>query len=145
MSTRRLKIYSTATIAVSVLAIVGEALLTMPGLSLDRIKGFSAYQSVRGTSYHTSCGQNTPKITYTRASRASVRGTGEDSYGLWSQLSGGHAVPHPLTAWERATAVDASPAGTPYFTIKCLGNVATLAAPEIALLRTRTGQPHVCS
>ena len=52
------------------------------------------------------------------------------------------AVPHPLTAWERATAVDASPAGTPYSTIRCLGNVATLAAPVIALLRT--GQPHVC-
>ena len=53
--------------------------VTMPGLSPDRIKGFSAYQSARGTSYHTSSRQNTPQITYTRASRASVRGTGEAS------------------------------------------------------------------
>ena len=57
----------------------------------------------------------------------------------------GHAVPHPLTACERATTVDASPASTPYSTIRCLGNVATLAAPVITLLRTRTGQPHACS
>ena len=49
MSTQRLRIYSTATIAVSVVVLVGEALLyTMPGLSPERIKGFSAYQSARG-------------------------------------------------------------------------------------------------
>ena len=56
------------------------------------------------------------------------------------------AVPHPLTAWEHATTEDASPVGTPYSTIRCLGNIATLAASVIALpLRTRTGQPHACS
>jgi len=35
----------------------------------------------------------------------------------------GHAVPHLLTACERNTAVDASPAGTPYSNISCLGNL----------------------
>jgi len=112
----------------------------MPGLSPDRIKAsVSAYQSARGTSSIIH-GQNTPQITYARASRASARRTGEDSQ---AELFGanepqyttvalyrakyGHAVPHPLTAWERATA---APAGTPGSTIRCLGNVATLAAPD---------------
>ena len=52
-----------------------------------------------------------------------------------------HAVLHPLTAWERATTVDALPAGTPYSTIRCLGNVGTLAAPVIALLKAKQGSP----
>jgi len=41
-------------------------------------------------------------------------------------------VPHPLTGWERATAVDTSPTGTPFSAIRCLGSVATVAAPVIA-------------
>ena len=112
----------------------------MPGLSSDRIKvSVSAYQSARGTS------QNTPQITYARSSRASARRTGEASQSLEpvSQAAPNLStrpwhytkyVPHPLTAWERATAVDASPAGMPgrYATIRCLGNVATLAAPDAA-------------
>jgi len=78
MSTRRLKIYSTATIAVSLLVFCRRGAVTMPGLSPDRMKAsVSAYQSVRGTS---STSQNTPQITYARALRASARGTGEASY-----------------------------------------------------------------
>ncbi len=56
----------------------------MPGLSLDRIKGFSAYMISRSAALPTTlCLDKTrPQITYTRASRASVRGTGEDSQSL---------------------------------------------------------------
>ena len=118
--------------------------VTMPGLSPDRIKGFSAYQFARGTSYHIRLDKTRPK-SQTLVLQGQVSVEPAKIATLWSELSGGHAMPHPLTAWEHATAVDASLAGTPYFTIRCLGNVATLAAPVIALLRTRTRQPHICS
>ena len=53
MSTR---ICSTATIAVSHgISVCRQGAVTMPELSLDRIKCFSAYQSARGPSYHILC------------------------------------------------------------------------------------------
>ena len=60
------------------------AVAIMPGLSPDRIKAsVSAYQSAHGISLPS---QNTPQITYARASRARARGTGEAKLAsLWSQ------------------------------------------------------------
>ena len=58
------------------ISVCRRGVVTMPGLSSDRIKASVAYQSARGTS---SPSQNTPQITYAHASRASARGTGEAS------------------------------------------------------------------
>ena len=80
MSTRRLKIYSTATIAVSVLVFVGEALLLCPGSA-------------------------------------------------WTVQSQPISRPAALLRLAK-THPTSQPAGTPYSTIRCLGNVAILAAPD---------------